>query len=172
MTPERAACSCSLNKGNSTAGRRTPMHRRMANFPAEPTATFRLCVPMSSRHQENCACRRLVHARVPILPPNSGLLPVNRGTGHPDAPHAGPSFFQKDNELQARHMPNAGFRPYFPPQGHCVSNPGNDAGFTRVPEAAVGSNHVYDGSPTRPVNPMPMLHVRARTLSIRSKIPV
>ncbi len=39
-------------------------------------------------------------------------------------------FPPEDNELEAQHMPNAEFRPYSSPWGHCVANPGNDAGFT------------------------------------------
>ena len=39
-------------------------------------------------------------------------------------------FPPEDNELEARHMPNADFRPFASPWGHCVASPGN------VPEFA------------------------------------
>ncbi|EEE37131.1 putative homoserine O-acetyltransferase [Rhodobacteraceae bacterium KLH11] len=39
-------------------------------------------------------------------------------------------FPPEDNEIEAHHMPNAIFRPYDSPWGHCAANPGNDTGFT------------------------------------------
>lgn len=45
-------------------------------------------------------------------------------------------FPPEDNEFEARHMPNAEFRPYDSPWGHCAANPGNDSGF----EAALDQN--------------------------------
>lgn len=41
-------------------------------------------------------------------------------------------FPPEDNEIEARHMPNAAFRPYSSEFGHCAANPGNDAGFARA----------------------------------------
>ncbi|WP_425595866.1 alpha/beta fold hydrolase [Ruegeria faecimaris] len=38
-------------------------------------------------------------------------------------------FPPEDNEIEAHHMPNAIFRPYDSPWGHCAANPGNDKGF-------------------------------------------
>ena len=38
-------------------------------------------------------------------------------------------FPPEDNAIEARHMPNAELKPYDSPWGHCVANPGNDAGF-------------------------------------------
>ena len=46
-------------------------------------------------------------------------------------------FPPEDNELEAQHMPNAEFRPYSSPWGHCVANPGNDTGFTRALDAGI-----------------------------------
>ena len=40
-------------------------------------------------------------------------------------------FPPEDNAIEARHMPNADFRPYDSPWGHCVANPGNDRDFER-----------------------------------------
>ena len=41
-------------------------------------------------------------------------------------------YFQpEDNSIEVRHMPNAELRYYDSPWGHCVANPGNDAGFER-----------------------------------------
>lgn len=34
-------------------------------------------------------------------------------------------FPPEDNEIEARHMPNADFRPFSSPWGHCVASPGN-----------------------------------------------
>ena len=39
-------------------------------------------------------------------------------------------FPPEDNAIEAGFMPNAEFRPYDSPWGHCAANPGNDAGFT------------------------------------------
>lgn len=39
-------------------------------------------------------------------------------------------FRPEDNVFEARHIPNAEFRPYDSPWGHCAANPGNDEGFT------------------------------------------
>ena len=39
-------------------------------------------------------------------------------------------FPPEDSEIEAQHMPNAVFRPYSSPWGHCAANPGNDMGFT------------------------------------------
>ncbi|WP_299669380.1 alpha/beta fold hydrolase [uncultured Ruegeria sp.] len=39
-------------------------------------------------------------------------------------------FPPEDNEIEVCHMPNAVFRPYDSPWGHCAANPGNDKGFT------------------------------------------
>ncbi len=38
-------------------------------------------------------------------------------------------FPPEDNAIEARHMPNVQLKPYDSPWGHCVANPGNDAGF-------------------------------------------
>lgn len=38
-------------------------------------------------------------------------------------------FPPEDTEIEAAHMPNAAFRPYDSPWGHCAANPGNDPGF-------------------------------------------
>ncbi|WP_291729873.1 alpha/beta fold hydrolase [Leisingera sp. F5] len=46
-------------------------------------------------------------------------------------------FPTEDNGIEARHMPNAIFRPYDSPWGHCSANPGNDAGFTAQLDANV-----------------------------------
>jgi homoserine O-acetyltransferase len=45
-------------------------------------------------------------------------------------------FPPADNEIEARHMPNAELHPYASPFGHCAANPGNDHGF----EAALDAN--------------------------------
>lgn len=45
-------------------------------------------------------------------------------------------FPPADNEIEARHMPNAELRAYASPFGHCAANPGNDRGF----EAALETN--------------------------------
>ncbi|MEM7428224.1 MAG: hypothetical protein AAF441_19205, partial [Pseudomonadota bacterium] len=34
-------------------------------------------------------------------------------------------FPPEDNEIEAEHMPNADFRPFASPWGHCVPSPGN-----------------------------------------------
>ncbi|SEN67124.1 homoserine O-acetyltransferase [Roseovarius tolerans] len=46
-------------------------------------------------------------------------------------------FPPQDNAIEARHMPNAAFRPYDSPWGHCAANPGNDPGFTKQLEANI-----------------------------------
>ncbi|MEX0304044.1 MAG: alpha/beta fold hydrolase, partial [Leisingera sp.] len=46
-------------------------------------------------------------------------------------------FPPEDNEIEARHMPNAIFRPYDSPWGHCAANPGNDAGFTAQLDSSI-----------------------------------
>ena len=46
-------------------------------------------------------------------------------------------FPPADNEIEARHMSNAQFRPYDSPWGHCAANPGNDAGFAAALDAGV-----------------------------------
>ncbi len=46
-------------------------------------------------------------------------------------------FPPEDNEIEARHMPNAEFRPYASPWGHCAASPGNDAGFAAALDAAI-----------------------------------
>ena len=38
-------------------------------------------------------------------------------------------FRTKDNEFEAKYIPNVSLRPYDSPWGHCVANPGNDKGF-------------------------------------------
>lgn len=40
-------------------------------------------------------------------------------------------FPPEDNEIEAKHMPNAQLRPYDSAWGHCVANPGNDPAFHR-----------------------------------------
>lgn len=47
-------------------------------------------------------------------------------------------FPPEDNEIEARHMPNAELRPFDSPWGHCVASPGNEAAFTRFLDAAIG----------------------------------
>ncbi len=44
-------------------------------------------------------------------------------------------FPPDDNAIEARHMPNAEFRPYASDWGHCAASPGNDPGFTAALEA-------------------------------------
>ena len=46
-------------------------------------------------------------------------------------------FPPEDNEIEARHIPNADFRPFDSPWGHCAANPGNDAGFTAALDAGI-----------------------------------
>ena len=46
-------------------------------------------------------------------------------------------FPPEDNEIEARQMPNARFRPYDSPWGHCAANPGNDPGFTAALDAGI-----------------------------------
>ncbi|WP_170753440.1 alpha/beta fold hydrolase [Ruegeria lacuscaerulensis] len=46
-------------------------------------------------------------------------------------------FPPEDNEIEASLMPNAIFRPYHSPWGHCAANPGNDAGFTAQLDANI-----------------------------------
>lgn len=46
-------------------------------------------------------------------------------------------FPPEDNEIEARLMPNAVFRPYDSPWGHCAANPGNDDGFTAQLDANI-----------------------------------
>ena len=46
-------------------------------------------------------------------------------------------FPPEDNEIEARYMPNAEFRPYESPWGHCAANPGNDAGFELQLDASI-----------------------------------
>ncbi len=46
-------------------------------------------------------------------------------------------FPPEDNAIEARYMPNADFRPYDSPWGHCAANPGNDPGFTAALDAAI-----------------------------------
>lgn len=46
-------------------------------------------------------------------------------------------FPPEDNEIEARYMPNAIFRPYDSPWGHCAANPGNDEGFTAQLDANI-----------------------------------
>lgn len=41
-------------------------------------------------------------------------------------------FPPEDNEIEARLMPNAEFRPFNSPWGHCAANPGNDPNFTQA----------------------------------------
>lgn len=40
-------------------------------------------------------------------------------------------FPPADNEIEARHMPNAELRPFDSPWGHCVASPGNEPAFAR-----------------------------------------
>lgn len=46
-------------------------------------------------------------------------------------------FPPEDNEIEARYMPNAEFRPYESPWGHCVASPGNDPEFGRFLDRAI-----------------------------------
>lgn len=46
-------------------------------------------------------------------------------------------FPPEDNEFEARYMPNAEFRPFNSPWGHCAANPGNDPEFTSHLETAI-----------------------------------
>ncbi len=46
-------------------------------------------------------------------------------------------FPPEDNEIEARHMSNARYRPYDSPWGHCAANPGNDAGFAASLDAGI-----------------------------------
>lgn len=46
-------------------------------------------------------------------------------------------FPPEDNAIEARLMPNAEFRPYDSPWGHCAASPGNDARFTRALDQAI-----------------------------------
>ncbi len=46
-------------------------------------------------------------------------------------------FPPEDNALEARHMPNAEFRPYNSSWGHCAANPGNDKGFETALEGGI-----------------------------------
>ena len=46
-------------------------------------------------------------------------------------------FPPADNEYEARFMPNARFRPYESPWGHCVASPGNDPAFHRFLDDAI-----------------------------------
>ena len=46
-------------------------------------------------------------------------------------------FPPEDNAIEAQHMPNAEFRPYDSPWGHCAANPGNDPGFTAALDAGI-----------------------------------
>ncbi|KIC39093.1 hypothetical protein RA27_17810 [Ruegeria sp. ANG-R] len=46
-------------------------------------------------------------------------------------------FPPEDNAIEARHIPNAVFRPYDSPWGHCAANPGNDSGFTAALDTAI-----------------------------------
>ena len=46
-------------------------------------------------------------------------------------------FPPADNEIEARHMPNAQLRPFDSPFGHCVANPGNDRVFERFLDQAI-----------------------------------
>ena len=38
-------------------------------------------------------------------------------------------FRTKDNEIEAKLIPNVSLRPYNSPFGHCAANPGNDKNF-------------------------------------------
>lgn len=44
-------------------------------------------------------------------------------------------FPPADNEIEARYMPGAAFRPHSSDWGHCAASPGNDAGFTAALDA-------------------------------------
>lgn len=46
-------------------------------------------------------------------------------------------FPPEDNELEVHYMPNAEFRPYDSPWGHCVASPGNDPGFEAFLDEAI-----------------------------------
>ena len=46
-------------------------------------------------------------------------------------------FPPEDNEIEARHMPNAELRTYHSPWGHCVASPENDPEFTRFLDRAL-----------------------------------
>ncbi len=46
-------------------------------------------------------------------------------------------FPPADNEIEARHMPNAELRIFESPWGHCVASPGNEPRFTRFLDAAI-----------------------------------
>ncbi|WP_232716879.1 alpha/beta fold hydrolase [Gordonia metallireducens] len=46
-------------------------------------------------------------------------------------------FSPEDNRMEVDEMPNAELRPYDSPFGHCVANPGNDAGFEAFLDAAI-----------------------------------
>lgn len=46
-------------------------------------------------------------------------------------------FPPEDNEIEARHMPNADFRPFSSPWGHCVASPGNVPEFQTFLDACI-----------------------------------
>ena len=46
-------------------------------------------------------------------------------------------FPPEDNEIEARHMPNAELRPFDSPWGHCVASPGNVPEFERFLDQAI-----------------------------------
>ena len=46
-------------------------------------------------------------------------------------------FPPEDNEIEARYMSNAQYKPYDSPWGHCAANPGNDAGFAAALDAGI-----------------------------------
>ncbi len=46
-------------------------------------------------------------------------------------------FPPEDNAIEAQHIPNADFRPYDSPWGHCAANPGNDPGFEEALDAGI-----------------------------------
>ncbi len=46
-------------------------------------------------------------------------------------------FPPADNEIEARHMPNAELRPFESPWGHCVASPGNEPAFARFLDNAI-----------------------------------
>ncbi len=48
-------------------------------------------------------------------------------------------FPPEDNEIEVRHMPNAELKSYDSPWGHCVANPGNDAGFVHFLDDCIAS---------------------------------
>ena len=48
-------------------------------------------------------------------------------------------FPPEDNEIEVRHMPNAELKPYSSPWGHCVANPGDNAGFQRFLDDCIKS---------------------------------